>query len=163
MYPVQHRTRLIPWWVFCLPATAILLLLGASVALADVIPGPGEVAPAPADVAVLTGLPLIQLAASYVLNAVGYGLNYLAPWVSEQAKGVFILVLNLAFGVVIQLVDDGNFGWNRQTGVMFVAAMLSALQAHKVLDATGISRSLGAGRNKASQPPANTERVLVGS
>lgn len=138
------------------------LIVASPVFAADVIPGPGTPAPAPGDQVVITGLPLAQALAAFIVNAVGYVLNYLGPQVSEQAKGTVILVLNLLAGVVIQAVDSGNFGWNTQTAVMVFSAFVSALIAHKVLSVTGLAFALGAGRNRQTYAPTNTQKALVG-
>lgn len=139
----------------------VLLLLAAAVALLFLLP----VAAFAAATSDAPPLPRTELLSSTqfwaavfgsVVPAASYLLNHYAPWVSEQAKGLFLLLLSAAVGAVAQLLDAGSLAFDTNTLQVIGTAVATAFISHQTFwKPTGISFSLKAGTNhRRSAPPA---------
>jgi peptidoglycan/LPS O-acetylase OafA/YrhL len=77
-----------------------------------------------------------------------YVINYHAPWLSEQAKGIATLLVSGVIGAVYMAIETGNFGWNDATVSAILTAILGAFGAHAlVFKPSGINTALGGGSN----------------
>lgn len=101
---------------------------------------------------ILPATQLAVLAIGLLTPLVGYVLNYLGPWVDERVKGVVqVLVAAIAAGLY-QALDAGHLGFNNTTLQLVITAVLAALAAHHWLwKPSGISTTLGGGRNKQTE------------
>jgi hypothetical protein len=101
------------------------------------------------DTPVLNGLPLGVIAVSLGMTVIGYGLNYLLPFLkTDPQKGVATAVYQAVGVTLFELATNSDFGLNEQTGVAFLTAMATWAFSHGLLfKPTGWSTKLGAGRN----------------
>lgn len=101
------------------------------------------------DTPILTGLPLGVIVVSLGMTVIGYGLNYLLPFLkTDPQKGVATAVYQAVGVTLFELATNSDFGFNEQTGVAFLTAMTTWAVAHGLLfKPTGWSTKLGAGRN----------------
>lgn len=145
---VAHRTlgRIV---TAVLISTMILLWLGAIVAHAQNVPGPGDAAPQP-EGSVITGITLGVAVVSFVTTGLGYLLNYVLPFVrSEQAKGVMQWVYQAIAVALYQIVFSDDFGFNTETYVAFAEAIAVYGFAHGLLyKPPGWNVRLKAGQNR---------------
>lgn len=118
------------------------------------VPGPGEPAPVP-DGPAITALPVGIIVVSFVMTGIGYGLNYVLPFLkTDKQKGVAHAVYQAIGVTLFELATGSNFGLNKETGTAFVVAMATWGLSHGLLfKPTGWSTALGAGRNKNGDPP----------
>jgi hypothetical protein len=128
----------------------LLLWIGASMAqAADLVPGPGEVAPQP-EGNVITGITLGVAIVSFLTTGLGYLLNYALPFVrSEQSKGVMQWVYQAIAVVLYQLAFGDGFGFNTETYVAFAEAIAVYGLSHNFLyKPPGWNTTLRAGQNR---------------
>lgn len=89
-----------------------------------------------------------------------YCANHAAPWASEQAKAVFLVIAAAIAGGLYTALATSSFGFNSATLEMVLTAVIAALGAHSLLwRPSGISAKLGGGTNAPKQvapvaPPA---------
>lgn len=77
-----------------------------------------------------------------------YVINHYAPWVSEPAKALFMLVVSATAAGLYQALDVGQIGFNSETLQIILSAIMASLTAHKFLYAPAeINRLLKAGTN----------------
>lgn len=85
-----------------------------------------------------------------LVPAVTYVINHYAPWVSEEVKGIVLLLLSAATGAVIKLIATGGVDFTTAATWQYILfAVVAAFAAHfGFYKATNISTRLGAGSNK---------------
>lgn len=134
---------------FILTILCILALPALALGQGEPPPGPAEPAPLP-DGPALTGLPLGIIIVSFVMTAIGYGLNYLLPFLkTDKAKGIAHAAYQLIGIAAYEVVTSSDFGFNEQTVAAFVVALGTFGVSHGLLyKPTGWATALGAGRNK---------------
>jgi hypothetical protein len=140
-----------PSWLlpilFVIGLIAVAAMLMAAPALA------ADVADQP-DTPVLTGLPIGVVIVSFVMTGIGYGLNYVLPFLKTDAQKGLAHVLYQMVGVAaFEVATSSDFGFNQQTLVAFVTALATFGFSHGLLfKPTGWSTKLGGGRNKSEGP-----------
>lgn len=135
-------------WVLAAFSVAVLVMVAVSDASAQ------EAADQP-DTPVVTGLPLGIIIVSVGMTIVGYGLNYLLPFLKTDAqKGVATAIYQAAGVTIFELATGSNFGFNQETLVAFITAMATWAFAHGLIfKPTTWSTKLGAGRNLSEERP----------
>lgn len=91
---------------------------------------------------------VIALLIGALVPAVTYVLNHYAPWVTEKAKAVALVITAAVAAGLYQALDGGTIGWNNVTLQLVVSAVAAAFAAHHWFwKPSTISTSLGAGSN----------------
>jgi len=82
-----------------------------------------------------------------------YVVNHFAPWASEQAKAVFLLIVSAGGAALYTALSTNVIGFNDATLQLVLSGVIAALAAHGLLwRPSGISAKLGGGSNAARRP-----------
>ena len=82
-----------------------------------------------------------------------YVLNHYAPWASEPAKALVLVVVTAVAGGLYTALATSTFGLNSQTAQMVLTAVAGALAAHHGLwRPSTVSARLGGGSNAQARP-----------
>lgn len=135
-------------FVLLLPLLVLVLfalLPGAALAAGDLPPDSKQLV-----------LPQTQLIAAIVgalVPLVTYFLNHYAPWVSEPAKALFLVLVAAGGGALTTLLDAGGIPLTWETAQVVGTAVVLAFLAHAGFwRPSGLSVRLKGGTNRRGQP-----------